>query len=120
MTNTTDTNLEDLKNSIEKIWNTKENISSSTKGMERDAIEECLSLLDSGKVRVSEKIEGNWEVNEWLKKAVLLSFKLWPMDIISGGPGNGNWCSNRGNYFFRINNSFSKTKRNNDRFARNL
>ena len=91
MANTMNTNLEDLKNLIEEIWNNKENISSSTKGAERNAIEECLSLLDRGKVRVSEKIEGSWNVNEWLKKAVLLSFKLWPMDIISGGPGNGNW-----------------------------
>ena len=48
-------------------------------------------MLDAGKVRVSEKVEGIWEVNEWLKKAVLLSFKLWPMDLISGGPGNSNW-----------------------------
>ena len=91
MTNTTNTNLEDLKNTIEKIWNKKESISSSTKGNERNVIEECLGLLDSGEVRVSEKIGDNWKVNEWLKKAVLLSFKLWPMDIISGGPGNGNW-----------------------------
>ena len=43
------------------------------------------------RARVSEKIENNWVVNEWLKKAVLLSFRLWPMDLIEGGPGNGNW-----------------------------
>ena len=91
MTNTTNTNLEDLKNTIEEIWNKKENISSSTDGIERNVIEECLGLLDSGEVRVSEKIGDSWKVNEWLKKAVLLSFRLWPMDIISGGPGNGNW-----------------------------
>ena len=91
MTNTANTNLEYLKNTIEKIWNKKESISSSTKGTERNVIEECLGLLDSGEVRVSEKIGDKWKVNEWLKKAVLLSFKLWPMDIISGGPGNGNW-----------------------------
>jgi len=91
MTNTTNTNLEDLKNTIEEIWNKKENISSSTDGIERNVIEDCLGLLDSGEVRVSEKIGDNWKVNEWLKKAVLLSFRLWPMDIISGGPGNGNW-----------------------------
>ena len=91
MTNTTNTNLEDLKNTIEEIWNKKESISSSTDGIERNVIEECLGLLDSGEVRVSEKIGDNWKVNEWLKKAVLLSFRLWPMNIISGGPGNGNW-----------------------------
>ena len=80
-----------LKNKIEEIWNKKENISSSTEGTERNSIEECLSLLDSGKVRVSEKINNKWTVNEWLKKAVLLSFRLWPMTMISGGPGNSSW-----------------------------
>ena len=91
MTNTANTNLEYLKNTIEEIWNKKESISSSTDGIEKNVIEECLGLLDSGEVRVSEKIGDNWKVNEWLKKAVLLSFRLWPMNIISGGPGNGNW-----------------------------
>ena len=83
--------IEDLKNNIESIWQNKENISSSTEGKEREVIEECLALLDSGQARVSEKIEKNWVVNEWLKKAVLLSFRLWPMDLISGGPDNSNW-----------------------------
>lgn len=91
MNDNTNFKIEDLKNSIENIWENKENISSSTKGKERDAIEKCLDLLDSGEARVSEKIENNWVVNEWLKKAVLLSFRLWPMDLIAGGPGNGNW-----------------------------
>ena len=84
-------NLKKLENEIEKIWAYKDNISSNTKGSDRDVIEKCLSILDSGKARVSEKIDENWIVNEWLKKAVLLSFKLWPMDMIEGGPGNSNW-----------------------------
>ena len=91
MNDNTNFKIEDLKNSIENIWENKENISPSTKGKERDAIEKCLDLLDSGEARVSEKINNNWVVNEWLKKAVLLSFRLWPMDLIAGGPGNGNW-----------------------------
>ena len=91
MTENINTKLETLKENIENIWNNKENISSSTKGHNRDIIEECLDLLDSGKVRVSEKLENNWTVNEWLKKAVLLSFRLWPMGLIPGGPGNSNW-----------------------------
>jgi 2,3,4,5-tetrahydropyridine-2-carboxylate N-succinyltransferase len=91
MNNNLNLNIEDLKNNIESIWQNKENISSSTKGKEREVIEECLALLDSGQARVSEKIEKNWVVNEWLKKAVLLSFRLWPMDLISGGPDNSNW-----------------------------
>ena len=91
MNDNTNFKIEDLKNSIENIWENKENISSSTKGKDRDAIEKCLDLLDSGEARVSEKIKNNWVVNEWLKKAVLLSFRLWPMDLIAGGPGNSNW-----------------------------
>ena len=91
MNDNTNFKIEDLKNSIENIWKNKENISSSTQGKDRDAIEKCLDLLDSGEARVSEKINNNWVVNEWLKKAVLLSFRLWPMDLIAGGPGNSNW-----------------------------
>ena len=91
MNDNTNFKIEDLKNSIENIWKNKENISSSTQGRDRDAIEKCLDLLDSGEARVSEKINNNWVVNEWLKKAVLLSFRLWPMDLIAGGPGNSNW-----------------------------
>ena len=85
------TKLKTLETEIEKIWDNKNNISPNTKGNERDIIEECLNLLDNGEVRVSEKIDSIWTVNQWLKKAVLLSFRLWPMDIISGGPGNSNW-----------------------------
>jgi len=91
MNNNMNLKIEDLKNNIESIWKNKENISSSTTGKEREVIEDCLALLDSGQARVSEKIEKNWVVNEWLKKAVLLSFRLWPMDLISGGPGDSNW-----------------------------
>ena len=91
MNDNTNFKIEDLKNNIENIWENKENISSSTQGKDRDAIEKCLDLLDSGEARVSEKINNNWVVNEWLKKAVLLSFRLWPMDLIAGGPGNSNW-----------------------------
>ena len=83
-------NTTDLQ-SLTDIDLNKENISSSTTGKDREVIEECLQLLDSGEARVSEKIEKNWVVNEWLKKAVLLSFRLWPMDLIPGGPGNSNW-----------------------------
>ena len=91
MNNNMNLKIEDLKNNVESIWKNKENISSSTTGKEREVIEDCLALLDSGQARVSEKIEKNWVVNEWLKKAVLLSFRLWPMDLISGGPGDSNW-----------------------------
>ena len=84
-------NQQKLENDIENIWKNKDNINANTSGNERDIIEKCLSLLDNGEARVSQKIDGEWIVNEWLKKAVLLSFKLWPMDKIAGGPGNSNW-----------------------------
>ena len=72
------------------------NVNSSTKGEIRDAVNEALGLLDAGKARVAEKIEGqtgpeSWKVNQWLKKAVLLSFRLNDMWAISGGPGGGSW-----------------------------
>ena len=85
------TNLKNLENEIKKIWENKDKISANTKGSDRDVIENCLTLLDNGKARVSEKIGDKWIVNEWLKKAVLLSFRLWPMDMIEGGPGNSSW-----------------------------
>jgi len=89
--NIMNSHISDLKNEIEKIWEIKNKISPSATGNNRNVIEKCLKLLDSGEARVSEKIGNDWVVNEWLKKAVLLSFKLWPMDIITGGPGNSNW-----------------------------
>ena len=80
-----------LKSTIEKIWNEKESINTSSSTEARNAIEKTLNLLDSGLVRVSEKVDNSWKVNQWLKKAVLLSFKIWPMKVIKGGPDNSNW-----------------------------
>jgi len=80
-----------LKSTIEKIWNEKESINTSSSTEARNAIEKTLNLLDSGLVRVSEKVDNSWKVNQWLKKAVLLSFKIWPMNVIKGGPDNSSW-----------------------------
>ncbi len=57
----------------------------------RQAVEQALAGLDNGSLRVAEKINGEWQVNQWLKKAVLLSFRLNPNKIIAGGPGNAGW-----------------------------
>ena len=58
----------------------------------RDAVEAALNLLDSGQVRVAEKqADKSWRVNQWLKKAVLLSFRLNDMSVIAGGPGKAVW-----------------------------
>ncbi len=85
---TKDTNLEGV---IEAAWDNRDALNEQTKGAEREAVEEALNLLDSGQYRIAEKIEGSWRVNQWLKKAVLLSFRLNGMKEISGGVGGGNW-----------------------------
>ena len=79
-----------LKTSIEAAWEARDGINSATKGEVRDAVKEALALLDAGKVRVAEKVEGAWQVNQWLKKAVLLSFRLND-NVIMPGPGGSNW-----------------------------
>lgn len=80
-----------LKPIIEAAWNTRNKLSVKTTGQTREAIEAALDLLDSGKARVAEKINGKWKVNEWLKKAVLLSFRIYEMSPISGGPDGAFW-----------------------------
>ncbi len=76
-----------LINTIEKAWEDRDTLSTSTGGEVRDAVEAALSLMDSGKARVAEKQDGTWIVHQWLKKAVLLSFRLNAMVRIPGGPG---------------------------------
>ena len=83
--------MTELKLTIEKAWNNRSQITVETGGETRDAIEDTLNLLDSGKERVAENIDGEWSVNEWLKKAVLLSFRLYDMVPISGAPGGAEW-----------------------------
>ena len=76
----------DLQKTIEAAWEAREGISGGTKGEVRDAVEAALELLDKGEARVAEKGGGGWVVNQWLKKAVLLSFRLNDMGLIAGGP----------------------------------
>ncbi|MEN8723403.1 MAG: 2,3,4,5-tetrahydropyridine-2,6-dicarboxylate N-succinyltransferase [Alphaproteobacteria bacterium] len=81
-----------LQTSIEEAWDARDSLTPSTTGPMRDAIEQALLALDSGTLRVAEKSGNSWTVNEWLKKAVLLGFRIEDMDIIKGGPGdNGTW-----------------------------
>ena len=81
-----------LQTIIENAFERRDEISTATTGDVRDAVTEALGLLDSGKVRVAERIDvGQWKVNQWLKKAVLLSFRLNGMERIEGGPGS-NTC----------------------------
>jgi 2,3,4,5-tetrahydropyridine-2,6-dicarboxylate N-succinyltransferase len=81
-----------LEAAIEAAWEARDDISPATKGEVRDAIEATLSALDSGALRVAEKRGNNdWHVNQWAKKAVLLSFRLTDMYEISGSNGGSNW-----------------------------
>jgi 2,3,4,5-tetrahydropyridine-2-carboxylate N-succinyltransferase len=84
-------NLEALEKTIDAAFEGRDAISPSTTGEIRDAVNEALALLDTGKARVAEKGAGGWVVNQWLKKAVLLSFRLNDMATIPGGPGGAPW-----------------------------
>ena len=76
---------------IEAAWDARDALNANTKGEVREAVDEALALLDSGAARVAEKFQGEWVVHQWLKKAVLLSFKLNDMALIDGGPGGAVW-----------------------------
>jgi 2,3,4,5-tetrahydropyridine-2-carboxylate N-succinyltransferase len=80
-----------LQSVIDAAFDDRANINTSTTGDVREAVENALKLLDSGQARVAEKIDGEWKVNQWLKKAVLLSFSLNDMEMISGAPGGASW-----------------------------
>ncbi len=80
-----------LETAIEAAWERRAELTPSTKGADREAVDAALDLLDSGKARVAEPKDGGWAVHQWLKKAVLLSFRLNDMSVIPGGPGAANW-----------------------------
>ncbi|MBK7161589.1 MAG: 2,3,4,5-tetrahydropyridine-2,6-dicarboxylate N-succinyltransferase [Sphingomonadales bacterium] len=82
---------EALQAIIEKAWDDRDGITVGTGGEVRAAVAAALGLLDSGQRRVAEKVDGSWQVNQWLKKAVLLSFRLNDMETIPGGPGGSHW-----------------------------
>jgi 2,3,4,5-tetrahydropyridine-2-carboxylate N-succinyltransferase len=85
-----------LQTLIEQAFEDRASINAQTHGDVRGAVEEALTLLDNGQARVAEKIPGavgagSWKVNQWLKKAVLLSFRLNDSAVIEGGPGGATW-----------------------------
>jgi 2,3,4,5-tetrahydropyridine-2-carboxylate N-succinyltransferase len=82
----------ELAKTIDDAFEARDGISPATKGPVREAVEAALDLLDRGKARVAERgAHGNWSVNQWLKKAVLLSFRLNDMSVLGGGPGKAVW-----------------------------
>lgn len=84
-------NIQTLQDAVEAAWEAKETLSPDTQGEHRDAVEAALNALDSGQMRIAEKTASGWQVNQWLKKAVLLGFRLNEMRVMSGGADNGGW-----------------------------
>ncbi|SMD04386.1 2,3,4,5-tetrahydropyridine-2,6-dicarboxylate N-succinyltransferase [Rhizobium sp. RU36D] len=84
--------LASLEHVIEAAFDNRDTVNTTTKGEVRDAVETSLKLLDEGAVRVAQRgADGAWTVNQWLKKAVLLSFRLNDMEVVAGGPGASTW-----------------------------
>jgi 2,3,4,5-tetrahydropyridine-2-carboxylate N-succinyltransferase len=80
----------DLAATIDAAWEDRADIGLATQGAVREAVAEALDLLDRGAARVAEPVDGGWQVNQWLKKAVLLSFRLND-NVVIEGPGGANW-----------------------------
>tara|TARA_Y100000780_G_C13595529_1_gene382456 strand:- start:144 stop:977 length:834 start_codon:yes stop_codon:yes gene_type:complete len=81
-----------LESAINSAWEARAEFSTATKGEARDAVTEALELIDKGELRAaSPNADKSWTVNEWVKKAVLLSFRLNPNALVTGGPGGANW-----------------------------
>ena len=80
-----------LESIVEAAWQARDAVNAGTRGEIRDAVEAALELLDKGEARVADKIGKEWVLNQWLKKAVLLSFRLNDMAPISGAPGGASW-----------------------------
>jgi 2,3,4,5-tetrahydropyridine-2,6-dicarboxylate N-succinyltransferase len=76
---------------INDAWDARDKVNLKTKGNIRKAVEFALGELDAGKLRVASKETGEWVTHQWLKKAVLLSFRLNDMEVIGGGPGKSKW-----------------------------
>jgi len=83
--------MANIRDTIEEAWERRDQIGFGTRGPVRDAVADALDALDSGRARVAEKVGGEWVVNQWLKKAVLLSFALNDMETIGCGPGGSPW-----------------------------
>jgi 2,3,4,5-tetrahydropyridine-2,6-dicarboxylate N-succinyltransferase len=81
----------ELAATIDALWDRRDELSVSTSGAPREAVDAALASLDDGSARVAEKVEGQWVVHQWLKKAVLLSFRLNDNTLIGGAPGGALW-----------------------------
>jgi 2,3,4,5-tetrahydropyridine-2-carboxylate N-succinyltransferase len=82
---------DELRSVMDRAWDERETIGPQTKGEVRQAVDTAIAELDGGAARIADKHGGQWIVHQWLKKAVLLSFRLNPMEAIGGGPGGAHW-----------------------------
>jgi len=80
-----------LQATVDAAWDARDSLDAKTKAAARKAVTAALDGLDAGTLRVASKRDGRWHVEEWLKKAVLLSFRLTDMQPIAGGPGGAKW-----------------------------
>ncbi|MFC7536397.1 2,3,4,5-tetrahydropyridine-2,6-dicarboxylate N-succinyltransferase [Sphingomonas sp. GCM10030256] len=83
--------INDLQQTVDAAWDARDGVGAETRGEVRIAVDRAIAALDSGEARIAEKVDGEWVVHQWLKKAVLLSFRLNPMEMITGGPGASSW-----------------------------
>ncbi len=83
--------MADLLRIVNSAWESRDQVSAETRGEVRDAVEAAIAGLDGGTLRVAEKVDGEWIVHQWLKKAVLLSFRLNPNRAMGGGPDGAIW-----------------------------
>ena len=93
-----------LQAAVDTAWENRNKVNAQTEGETRDAVETALELLDRGAVRVAEKKDGKWETNQWLKKAVLLSFRLNDSEFI---PGGGEYPDGRAGWFDKVQSKFA-------------
>jgi 2,3,4,5-tetrahydropyridine-2-carboxylate N-succinyltransferase len=91
---------EELKKQINLAWENRASLSPKTKGEDRDAIEASIEGLDNGLLQVASRSDdGQWVVNQWIKKAVLLGFRIHPNIVMDGGPQNGKFFDKVANKF---------------------
>ena len=80
-----------LEKEINAIWKIRDSLSSKSNKKVINIIDKTIGLIDEGKIRVAEKTKNKWKVNEWIKKAILLSFRVNEQKVISNGPGSSSW-----------------------------
>lgn len=93
------TDIKALENTILSTWEQRDQLNAAAKEAGQDAVQQIMHLLGKGQVRIAEKHDGKWVVNEWLKKAVLLSFRFNDNKLISGGPHEAPWFDKVGSRF---------------------